>query len=143
MYWSPTQISSQNTKTNISTKEHLLNVETIIFAKRFLGEKHKRVVFFPPTGEYRDLLFFTFFSQSTNMREILRKCLFYNKERPFLAVMPMPECFKSTKICRRWGCSNRTSSTTPPGTPPGPPGEYPGGGVNPHVTRTFSILMET
>ena len=72
------------------------------------------------------LLFLSFFSQTAKIQEIIRKCSFSKKERPFLAAISMLAFLKSIEIGRRWGCRNRSSSTTPPGTPPGPPGDHPG-----------------
>ena len=72
------------------------------------------------------LLFLSFFSQTAKIREIIRKCSFSKKERPFLAAISMLAFLKSIEIGRRWGCRNRSSSTTHPGTTGGPPGDHPG-----------------
>ena len=82
-------------------------------------------------------MFLSFFSQTAKIREIIRKCSFSKKERPFLAAISMLAFLKSIEIGRRWGCRNRSSSTTHPGTPRGPPGETPGRGVNPYLDRQF------
>ena len=83
------------------------------------------------------LLFLSFFSQTAKIREIIRKCSFSKKERPFLAAISMLAFLKSIEIGRRWGCRNRSSSTTHPGTTAGPPGETRGRGVNPYLDRQF------